>query len=135
MSIKQQDAEFEYFTPVVMMINIKIRTYSYKTIILPVVLYGCETCLILTKEHREDWALRRIYAPKKVEATGQRRELHNEKLHDLFCSPSIIRIIRSRRMRWTGHVAEGKSPLGRPICKWMDKTKMDLGETGWGGVE
>jgi hypothetical protein len=79
----------------------------------------------------ENRALRRIFAPKRDEVTGEWKKLHNEELHDLYSSPSIIRIIKSRRMRWTEHVArlrekrnacrllvekpEGKSPLGRPI--------------------
>jgi hypothetical protein len=76
---------------------------------------------------------------------------YNKELHDLYSSPSIIRLIKLRRMRWAGYVArmgekrnvckllvgkpEGKRPLGRPRRKWVDNTKMDLGETGWGGVD
>jgi hypothetical protein len=76
--------------------------------------------------------------------------LHNEELRDLYSSPSIIRIIKSRRMRWVGHVArmrenrnayillvgkpEGKRPLGRPRRGWVDNIGMDLGEVGWGNV-
>jgi hypothetical protein len=76
----------------------------FKTIILPVVLYGCETCsLTLREEHRlrvfENRVLRRIFGLKRDEVTGEWRKLHNEELHDLYSSPSIIRIIRSRRMR------------------------------------
>jgi hypothetical protein len=94
---------------------------------LPVVLYGCETwSLTLREEHR----LRVIFGLKRDEVTGERRKLHNEELHDVYSSSSIIRIIKSRRMRWAGHVArkgekrnayrllvgnpEGKRPLGRP---------------------
>jgi hypothetical protein len=82
----------------------------YKTIILPLVLYGCETwSLTLRKEHRlrvfENRVLRRIFGPRKDEVTGEWRKLHNEELHDLYSSPSIIRIIKSRRMGWAGHVA------------------------------
>jgi hypothetical protein len=88
--------------------NLKIRIY--KTIILPVVLYGCETwSLTLREEHRlkvfENRELRRIFGPKRDEVTGEWRKLHNEELHDLYSSPSIIRIIKMRRMRWAGHVA------------------------------
>jgi hypothetical protein len=77
--------------------------------------------------------------------------MHNEKLHNLYCSPSIIRIIKSRRMRWAGHVArmgekrnayrilvgkpEGKRPLGRPRRRWEDNIRMDLREIGWGGMD
>jgi hypothetical protein len=88
--------------------NLKIRIY--KTIILPVVLYGCETwSLTLREKHRlrvfENRVLRRIFEPKKDEVTGEWRKLHNEKLRDLYASPSIIRIIKLRRTRWAGHVA------------------------------
>jgi hypothetical protein len=82
----------------------------YKTIILPVILYGCETWfLTLREEHRlkvfENKVLRRIFGPKSNEVTGGWRKLHNEELRDFYSSPSIIRIIKSRRMRWAGHVA------------------------------
>jgi hypothetical protein len=82
----------------------------YKTIILPLVLYGCETwSLALREEHRlgvfENRVLRRIFGVKKDEVTGEWRKLHNEELHDLYSSPSIIRIIKENRMRWEGHVA------------------------------
>jgi hypothetical protein len=85
--------------------NIKIRIY--KTIILPVVLYGCETwSLTLRDEHRlrvfENRVLRRIFGPKRDEVTGRWRKLHNEEFRDLYSLPSIIRIIKSRRMRWAG---------------------------------
>jgi hypothetical protein len=81
----------------------------YKTIILPVVLYGCETwSLTLREEHRltvfENKVLR-IFGPKRDEVMGGWRKLHNEELRDLYSSPSIIRIIKSRSMRWVGHVA------------------------------
>jgi hypothetical protein len=88
--------------------NIKIRIY--KTIILPVVLYGCETwSLTLREEHRlrvfENRVLRRIFGPKRDDVTGDWRKLHNEELHNLYSSPNIIRMIKSRRMRWAGHLA------------------------------
>jgi hypothetical protein len=88
--------------------NLKIRIY--KTIILPVVLYVCETwSLTLREEHRlrvsENRVLRKIFGPKRDEVMGEWRNLHNDELHDLYSSPSIIRIIKSRRMRWAGHVA------------------------------
>jgi hypothetical protein len=83
---------------------------DYKTIILTVVLYECETwSLILREEHRvrvfKNRVLGRIFGPKTDEVTGGWRKLHNEELHNLYSSPSIIRMIKSRRMRWIGHVA------------------------------
>jgi hypothetical protein len=82
----------------------------YKTIILPVVLYGCETwSLIIREEHKlrmyENRVLRRIFGPKREGVTGGWRKLHNVELHNLYSSPSIIKIIKSRRKRWAGHVA------------------------------
>jgi hypothetical protein len=88
--------------------NITITIHN--TIILPVVLYGCETwSLALREEHGlgvfENRALRRISGPKRDEVTGEWTKLHNEELHDLYSSPNVIRIIKSRRMTWAGHVA------------------------------
>jgi hypothetical protein len=88
--------------------NVKVKIY--KPIILPVVLYGCETwSLTLREEHRlrvfENSFLRRIFGPKRDEVTGEWRKLHSEELHNLYSSPNIIRQIKSRRMRWAGHVA------------------------------
>jgi hypothetical protein len=105
--------------------NLKIRIY--KTIILPVVLYGFGTwSLTLREEHRlrvyENRVLRRIFGPKRDEVTGEWRKLHNKELHDLYSSPSIIRIITSRRMRWAGHVAR----MGR---------RGTFGEVGWGDLD
>ena len=87
--------------------NIKINIY--KTIISPVVLHGCETWLLtLRDEHRlrvyENRVLRRIFGRKIDEVTGEWRELHNEELNDLYSTPNIIRVIKSRRMIWAGHV-------------------------------
>jgi hypothetical protein len=134
--------------------NLKLRIY--KTIILPVVLYGCETwSLTLREEHRlrvfENRVLRRIFRPTRDEVTREWRKLHNEELRDLYSSPSIIRIIKSRRMRWADHIArmgqkrnsyrllvgkpEGKRPLGRQRHRWVDNIRMDLGEVGWGNVD
>jgi hypothetical protein len=101
----------------------------YKTIMLPVVLYGCETWpLTLREEHRlrvfENRVLRRIFGQKRDEVTGEWRKLHNEELHNLYSSSSIIRIIKSRRMRWAGHVAQMREKrhayrllLGKPKGK------------------
>jgi hypothetical protein len=88
--------------------NIKIRIH--KTIILPVVLYGCETwSLALSEEHRlrvfQNRVLRRIFGTKRDEVIGSWRKLHNKELHNLYSSPNIIRMIKPRKMRWAGHVA------------------------------
>jgi hypothetical protein len=88
--------------------NLKIRIY--KTIILPVDLYGCETWSLTLREVHgmrvfENRVLRRIFGPKRDEVTGEWRKLHNKELCDLYSSPSIVRIIKSRRMRWEDHIA------------------------------
>jgi hypothetical protein len=88
--------------------NVKVKIY--KTIIQPVVLYWCETLSLTLREgHRlgvfENRLVRRIFGPKRDQVTGEWRRLHNEELHILYSSPNIIRQIKSRRMRWAGHVA------------------------------
>jgi hypothetical protein len=95
--------------------------------------------------------LRRIFEPKRDEVTGEWRRLHNKELYALYSSPSIIRVIKSRRLRWARHVArmgerrgayrtlvgkpEGRRPLGRPRRRWEDNNKMDLREVGCGGAD
>jgi len=88
--------------------NLKIKIY--RTIILPVILYGCETwSLTLRKECRlrvfENRVLRRIFGLKRYEVTGEWRKQHNEELNDLYCLPNTVRVIKSKRMRWAEHVA------------------------------
>jgi hypothetical protein len=94
--------------------------------------------------------LKRIFGPKRDEVAREWRKLHNEELRDLYSSLSIIRIIKSRRMRWAGHVArmgeksntyrllvrkpDGNRPLGRPRRRWVDKIRIDLGVVGRGGM-
>jgi len=95
--------------------------------------------------------LRRIFGPRRDEVTGESRRLHNEELNDLYSSPNIVRVIKSRRMRWAGHVArmgeergmyrvlvgklEGKRTLGRPRRRWVDNIRMDLHEVGCGYMD
>jgi len=92
--------------------------------------------------------LRRVFGPKRDEVTGKWRKLHNEELSELYSLPNIVLVVKSRRMRWAGHVArmgegrgvhrvlvgkpKGKRPLGRPRSRWEDNIKMDLQEVGGG---
>ena len=131
--------------------NLKIKIY--RNIILPVALYGCETWSLTLREERwlrvfENRALRKVFGPKRDEVTGEWRKLHNEELNDLYSLPNIVRVVKSTRMRWAGHVArmgedrrvhrvlvgkpEGKRPLGRPRRRWEDSMKMDLQEVEGG---
>jgi hypothetical protein len=121
---------------------VKIRIY--RTVILPVVLYGCRTwSLTIRAEQRPrvfgNRLLRTVFPPKSAGVTGGWRKLHNDELRDLYSSPGVIRIIKSKRMRWAGHVArvrvlvgkpEGKRPQRRPRRRWVDNIKMDLVEIG-----
>jgi len=99
----------------------------------------------------ENRVLRIIFGPKRDEVRGEWKTLHNAELNDLYSSPNIVRLIKSRRMRWAGHVArmgdrrgvysvlvgklEGKRPLGTPRCRWEENIKMDLQEVGCGGMD
>jgi hypothetical protein len=98
----------------------------------------------------ENRVLRRIFGPKRDKVTGEWRRLHNEEFNDLYSSPNIIWLIKSRRLRWAGHVArmnkgsgayrilvwrpQGRRPLGRPKHRWEGDIKMDLQEVGWGSM-
>jgi hypothetical protein len=131
--------------------NIKVKIY--KTIILPVVLHRCETWPFTVRGERrlrvfENRVPRRIFGPKRDEEAGEWRKLHNEEFHILYLIPNIIRQIKSRRMRWAGHVTrmgeerkmyrvlvgkpEGKRPLGRPRRRWEDGIRINLREIVWG---
>jgi hypothetical protein len=130
--------------------NLKIKIY--RTIILSVELYGS---LTFREERRlrvfEKRVLRGIFGPKRDEMIGECRKLHNEELSDLYSSPNIVWVIKSRRMRWAGHVVhmgesrvvyrvlvgkpEGERPLGRPRRRWEDNIKMELQEVGCGGMD
>jgi hypothetical protein len=131
--------------------NLKIKIY--RNIILPVVLYGCKTWLLTLREDRrprvfENRMLRSVFGPRRDEVTGEWRKLHNEELNDLYSLPNIVQVIKSRRMRWTGHVTrmgaergvhrvlvgkpEGKRPLGRPRRRWEDNIRVELEEAGGG---
>jgi hypothetical protein len=118
--------------------NVKI--VIYKNIILPVVLYMCETwSLILREEHKmrvfEDRALRRIFGPKRVEVTGGWGKLHIEELHNLYSPPSITRMMKSRRMIWVGHVARRRRRGMHMEYWWEGQKKRDHSEEqdvgGW----
>jgi hypothetical protein len=130
-----------------------LKMKIYRTIILPVVLYGCEAWSLTLREERRQWVfenrvLRRVFGPKRDEVTVEWRKLHNEELNDLYSLPNIVRVVKSRRMKWAGHVArmgenrvvhrvlvgkpEAKRPLGRPRRRWEDNIKMDLQEIGGG---
>jgi len=133
--------------------NVKSKVYIA---IILFVLCGCETWSLTVREQRrlrvsENRVLRRIFGPKRDEVTGDRSKLHNEELSDLYCTPNIVGVIKSRRMRWAGHVArmgerrdvcrvlvgkpEGKRQLGRPRRRWEDNIKMDLQELECGSMD
>jgi hypothetical protein len=99
----------------------------------------------------ENMVLRSIFGPKRDEVTGHWKKLNNEELHNLYSSPNVIRLIKSGRMRWAGHIVrmgetrnayrilvgkpEGNRPLGKPRCRWVDNIKMNLREIGWDGTD
>ena len=135
--------------------NLKIKIYI-RTLIFPVVLRGCETWSLTGREERklrvfENMVLRRIFGTRRDEVMGEWRRLHKEELNDLCSSPNIARVIKSRRMRWAGNVArmgeergmyrvlvgkpEGRRPMGRPGCRWVDNITMDFQEVGCGYMD
>jgi hypothetical protein len=113
--------------------NLKIEIY--RTIIFPVVLYGCETWSLTLRDERklrvfENMVLRRIFGPKRDEVAVECRKLHIEGLNDLYSSPSIVRVIKSRRMRWAGHVVRmGERRGGRVGSWWGNRRERTTGET------
>jgi hypothetical protein len=123
------------------LVAVVITCKIYRTIILPVVLYGCESwSLTLREECRlrvfENRVLRRLFVPKRDEVSGEWKRLHSGELYALYSTSNIIRVIKSRRLRWAGHVArmgerrgayralvekpEGRRPLGRPRRRWEE---------------
>ena len=135
----------EFFSSSLISKNLK-NINICRTIIFPVVLYGCETWSLEFREEQrltllENRVPRKFFGPKRCEVTGEWRKLHNEELHVLYSS-SNIRVFKSRRMRWAVNVArmewrkgacrvlvcihDGKRPLGRPRRRWEDNIKMEL---------
>jgi len=112
----------------------------YRTVILPVVLYGCENWSLTLREERklmvsENMVLRRIFGPRSDDVTGEWRRLHNEKLNDLYSPPNIVRVIKSRGIRWAGHVARMGEERGALGSWWGNRRERDhwgdLGVDGW----
>jgi len=132
--------------------NQKLKNNIHRTKILPVVLYGCETWSVTTRqEHRlrvlQNTVLRKIFGPKRGEVLGEWRRLNNRDLYDLYSSPNIIWVMKARRKRWVVHVAymgdrgayrvlvgkpERKRPLRKPRHRRKDNIKMDIQEVGLG---
>jgi hypothetical protein len=136
-----------YFSSCPLSKNIKVKIY--KTIILPVVLYGCETWCSHSVRVFENRVLRRIFQSRMDDVMGEWRNLQSGELHNLYLLPDIIRQVELRRMTWVGHVAtvgeeskmydvfmgkpKGKRPLGIPRCRWEDGIGVVLLEIVCGG--
>jgi hypothetical protein len=111
--------------------NLKIKIY--RNIILPVILYGCETLSLTLREVLRLRVLGRIFGPKRDEITGEWRKLHNEELHDLYSPPNIVRVIKSRRMRWAGFVARMGEERG--VYRVLVGKPMERDHWGESGVD
>jgi hypothetical protein len=152
--ISSQDTSFYYVFPQLIFSNYIQSQISLLPTNIKVKIYKTWS-LILRKEHKlrvfENRFLRRICGSKRDEVKGEWRKLHSEKFHILYLSPDIIRQVKSRRMRWARRVErmgeernvyrvlvgkpEGTRPFGRPRRKWENGIRMDLKETGYGGLE
>jgi hypothetical protein len=147
---------FGYMRKILAFEYIGFRVTIFRTIILPVVLYGCETWSLALREERrfrvfENRVLRRTFGRKRDQVIKKLRRLRNKELYALYSSPNIIRVIKSRRLRWVGHVArmgerrgayrvlvgepEERGPLRRRGRGWVDNIKMDLRGVRWGGMD
>ena len=136
--------------------NLKIKIY--RTIMLPFVLYGCEIWSLTLREERrlrvfENRVLRIVFGPKRNEVRGEWRKLHNEELSDFYSLPNIVLVVKSRRMRWAGHVTRmgrgevctglqcgnlrerdywgGLDVNGRKILRWIFRKSEEVVGTGW----
>ena len=111
-----------------------LKIKIYRTIILPIFCMGVKLGRLTLREERklrmfENMVLRRIFGPRRDEVTGEWRRLHNEELNDLYCSPNIVRVIKSRRKRWAGHVARMGEERGCIGSWWGKRRKETNGET------
>ena len=125
-------------TDTFIVLNFLIFTFLYtkikkfRTIIVPVILHGCDTWKLRVSENM---VLRRIFGPRRDEVTGEWRTLHIEEINGLYSPPNIVRVIKSRRMRWAGHVARRGRRGGRIGSWWGNRSGRDrwgdLGVDGW----
>ena len=130
------------------MLSKKLKIKIYRIIIWPIILYGCETWSLTLREERrlrvlENRVLRRVFGPKRDEVTGEWRKLHNKELSDRYSLPNIVRVVKSRRMTWAGHVVrmggnlrerdqwEDPDADGRIILRWIFRKWEGVVGTGW----